>query len=311
MSAKIQFFIGKGGVGKSTTSALTALNIAHNGHDALLVSMDPAHNLRDIFQRQFSEKSFQVMPGLAVKEMDIEYWMKVYLKATETQLKKVYRYQSAFNIQNYYNILKYSPGLEEYALLLAFENVLHTADGKDEVIFDMPPTAMTMRFLSLPSITLIWLEELLKLRSQIYEKKEIISKIKFGKREIEQDKVKTRLQSLIDENGSLQEHFTAASTVINLVVNNNPLSLKESVRIRNKLDDIGINIRNVILNKAKNGEMIDDLKGMFDGYQIRRFPHSHKDLYGVDSLKTYLLEFSDEMNYSPSRPNSVSFVNHR
>ena len=40
---------GKGGVGKSTTSALTALHQAHLGHDTLLVSMDPAHNQGDIF----------------------------------------------------------------------------------------------------------------------------------------------------------------------------------------------------------------------------------------------------------------------
>ena len=137
MSVKIHFFIGKGGVGKSTTSALTALNLAHSNRETLLVSMDPAHNLKDIFQQQFSEKSFQVMRGLAVREVDIEYWMKVYLKDTESQLKKVYSYQSAFNIQSYYNILKYSPGLEEYALLLAFENVLHTADDKDEIIFPL------------------------------------------------------------------------------------------------------------------------------------------------------------------------------
>ena len=130
MAPKIQFFIGKGGVGKSTTSALTALNLAHTGHDTLLVSMDPAHNQSDIFQRQFSEKPKAVMRNLAVKEVDLDGWVATYLKDTQAQLKKAYSYQSAFNIQNYYNILKYSPGLEEYALLLAFENTLHTENEK-------------------------------------------------------------------------------------------------------------------------------------------------------------------------------------
>ena len=109
---------------------------------------------------------------------------------------------------------------------------------RDTIVFDMPPTALTMRFFSLPFITLIWLEELLKLRSQIYAKKEIISKIQFGKREIEQDKVKARLASLIDDHIHLQQHFIANGTAINLVLNNDPLSLAEAIRIRKKLGDI-------------------------------------------------------------------------
>ena len=139
MTPDIHFFIGKGGVGKSTTSALTALTLARSGRDTLLVSMDPAHNQRDIFQESFSEKPKLMMPLLAVKEVDTEYWIKTYLKDTESQLKKMYSYQSAFNIQGYYNVLKYSPGLEEYAMLLAFENMLLTETGREVIVFDMPP----------------------------------------------------------------------------------------------------------------------------------------------------------------------------
>jgi arsenite-transporting ATPase len=288
MGPNIHFFIGKGGVGKSTTSALTALNFAGAGRNTLLVSMDPAHNQRDIFQQDFSEKPCQVMPTLAIKEADSDYWSNIYLKGTLAQLKKAYSYQSAFNIQNYYNILKYSPGLEEYALLLAFENTLHTAEDKDDILFDMPPTALTMRFFSLPFITMIWLKELLKLRNQIYAKKEIISKIKFGKKEIQQDKVKARLESLMDEHGHLREHFTASSTGINLVLNNDHLSVAEAGRIGRKLSDIGIEIRRVLINKVKEGDRLEGITEQFNGYPITRFPLSSGELYGLDSLQHYV-----------------------
>jgi arsenite-transporting ATPase len=290
MAPKIQFFIGKGGVGKSTTSALTALNLAHTGHDTLLVSMDPAHNQSDIFHRQFSEKPKAVMRNLAVKEVDLDGWVATYLKDTQAQLKKAYSYQSAFNIQNYYKILKYSPGLEEYALLLAFENTLHTEMKRDTIVFDMPPTALTMRFFSLPFITLIWLEELLKLRSQIYAKKEIISKIQFGKRELEQDKVKARLASLIDDHIHLQQHFIANGTAINLVLNNDPLSLAEAIRIRKKLGDFGIDIDRLMINKVKKLEPIESITNQFNGYPVNRFPLSSGELYGLESLNKYILE---------------------
>jgi arsenite-transporting ATPase len=290
MGSMIQFFIGKGGVGKSTTSALTALNLAHMGYDTLLVSMDPAHNQGDIFQRQFSEKPTPVECHLAVKEVDLDLWIKTYLKDTQAQLKKAYSYQSAFNLQNYYNILKYSPGLEEYALMLAFENTIHTEKKRDHIVFDMPPTALTMRFFSLPSITLIWLKELLKLRGQIYAKKEIISKIQLGKRKIEQDKVKARLASMIDDHNHLQQHFIANGTGINLVLNNDQLSFSEAIRIRQKLADIGIDIGGVKINKVNGNAPMEDIASQFNGYPITRFPLSPNSLCGLETLNRYIQE---------------------
>ncbi|MGD9301161.1 MAG: ArsA family ATPase, partial [Desulfobacterales bacterium] len=175
MKPQLLFYIGKGGVGKSTTSAITAVHLSRNSRNILLVSMDPAHNQRDIFQRDFSEKTRRVSDHLAVKEVNVDYWIEKYLKDTEKTIKRTYSYDSAFNLQNYFNVLQFSPGLEEYALLMAFENIIHTFEDKDVIIFDMAPTALTLRFFSLPFITLIWLEELLKLREKIYAKKEIIS----------------------------------------------------------------------------------------------------------------------------------------
>ena len=137
--------------------------------------MDPAHNQCDIFQQNFSEKPRQVADHLAIKEVNVDYWIEKYLKETEKTIKQTYSYESAFNLQNYFNVLQFSPGLEEYALLLAFENIIHTFKDKNIIIFDMAPTALTLRFFSLPFITLIWLEELLKLRDHIFSKKEIIS----------------------------------------------------------------------------------------------------------------------------------------
>jgi arsenite-transporting ATPase len=283
-----QFFIGKGGVGKSTTAALTALSLAREGRDTLLVSMDPAHNQRDIFQLQFSEKPMQVTPNLAVREVDQEYWMATYLKETQKQLKKAYSYQSAFNIQNHYGILKYSPGLEEYALLRAFENIVQTEVQRDVIVFDMPPTALTMRFFSLPAITRVWLDALMKLRRQIYAKKEIVSKIQFGSREIEQDKVASRLTDLIDVHRRLREDLIAQSTRINLVLNPDRLSLAEAKRIRGKLEEIEMGIDHILINKVTGQSRLGDITAEFAGYSIHRIPLSSADLSGLGALNKHI-----------------------
>lgn len=288
MRQRLYFFIGKGGVGKSTTAAVTSVQLSRSSHDVLLVSMDPAHNQSDIFQQNFSEKPSPVSNNLAVKEVNVDYWIEKYLKETEKTIKQTYSYESAFNLQNYFNVLQFSPGLEEYALLSAFENIIHNNGNMDVIIFDMAPTALTLRFFSLPFITLIWLEELLQLRERIFAKKEIISKIKIGKKEIEQDKVKEKLKLLIKNYEHLREHFISDTTQINLVMNDDRLSFSEAFRIKQKLMDIGMKINTVVINKSRNNEVPDEIKKEFYSQKSILFPWSAKGLLGYEMLNEYI-----------------------
>jgi arsenite-transporting ATPase len=288
MKPRLLFFIGKGGVGKSTTSALTSIYLSSKHFKTLLVSMDPAHNQRDIFDRDFSEKPKPVSEMLMVKEVDTDFWIEKYLKETTAQIKDTYKYESAFNLQNYFNVLQFSPGLEEYALLLAFEDTLHKYDDLDFIVFDMAPTALTLRFFSLPFITLIWLEELLKLRSAIYKKKEIISKIKIAGREFELDRVKAKLEVLIGNYKHLQQHFASEKTKVNLVMNNDKLSFSEAFRIRQKLTDIGIKIDRIVINKLKEGENTAEIEKEFKKQQIGKLWLAPQGLTGYDVLKNYI-----------------------
>jgi arsenite/tail-anchored protein-transporting ATPase len=290
MEQQLHFFIGKGGVGKSTTSAITSVHLSNASMDTLLVSMDPAHNQRDIFMMDFSKKPKKIGNHLAVIEVDAEYWIGKYLKETQDNIKKTYRYESAFNLQNYFDVLKFSPGLEEYALLLAFENIIHTFTDKEIIVFDMAPTALTLRFFSMPLITLIWLEELLKLRKKIYDKKEIISKIKFGKKEIEQDTVKSKLELLIQGHQTLKELFMSKASIVNLVMNNDTLSFSESVRIKKRLTDIGIQIDRIVVNKVLNTEIEENIEKEFEDQKIVRFPFSSSSLIGYHAINEYIDE---------------------
>ncbi|MGD9412800.1 MAG: ArsA family ATPase [Desulfobacterales bacterium] len=288
MEPQLLFFIGKGGVGKSTSSALTAVHLASQSHKTLLISMDPAHNQCDIFEQDFSEKPKKVSETLLVKEVNTDFWIEKYLKETTDQIKDTYKYESAFNLQNYFNVLQFSPGLEEYALLLAFEDTLHKYGDRDFLVFDMAPTALTLRFFSLPFITLIWLEELLKLRSEIYRKKEIISKIKIAGREIEQDRVKAKLQSLIGNYEHLREHFLADTTRVNLVMNNDKLSFSEAFRIRKKLLDISIAIDRIVINKVTPSENTEEIESEFKAQKTTRFPFLAGGLSGHAALMDYI-----------------------
>jgi arsenite-transporting ATPase len=294
MKQQLLFFIGKGGVGKSTSSALTSVYLAAKPYNTMLVSMDPAHNQCDIFEQDFSEKPKKVSETLMVKEVDTDLWIERYLKETTAQIKDTYKYETAFNLQNYFNVLQFSPGLEEYALLLAFEDTLHKYSDQDFIVFDMAPTALTLRFLSLPFITLIWLEELLTLRSEIYRKKEIISKIKIAGKEIEQDKVKAKLKSLIGNYEHLREHFMSDTTRVNLVMNNDKLSFSEAFRIRKKLLDISIAIDRIVINKVTPSENTEGIESEFKAQKITRIPFLAGGLSGYDALMDFISANTEE-----------------
>ncbi|MCK5201063.1 MAG: ArsA family ATPase, partial [Spirochaetales bacterium] len=174
---KVIFFTGKGGVGKSTSSAIFAYKLAKAGKSVFLNSIDPAHNLHDIFDTKLGVIPKDVVDGLSVVETDLEQWVKKYLKDTEKEFKEVYKYQEAFNLHKYFRTLKYSPGLEEYAVLLALRDTIEKYSDRDYIVFDTPPTALTLKFLALPSVSLLWLRELVKFRQMILDKKEIVTKI--------------------------------------------------------------------------------------------------------------------------------------
>ncbi|WP_462324157.1 ArsA family ATPase [Desulfoplanes sp.] len=293
MTQHIHMFIGKGGVGKSTSSALTALYAATSGRKTLLVSMDPAHNQCDIFERRLSEKPEKVAENLEVMEVNDKAWEEKYLKETFRHLQETYSYQSAFGLGNYFKVLKYSPGVEEYALTLAFSHILERYADRDILVFDMPPTAQSLRFLSLPSITRIWLEELLKLRRAILKKKEIISAIKVGKKEMEQDRIASRLGKMGEQYCKLGDLFEGASMHMNVVMNPDKLAFSESLRIREKLAEIGIAPARVFLNKIRPEDDIDHVLKAFEGVPIQRLPMADYQVTGVDNLLAYMKDQPD------------------
>ncbi|MCK7484010.1 MAG: hypothetical protein M0C28_48785 [Candidatus Moduliflexus flocculans] len=65
------------------------------------------------------------------------------------------------NLDSFFDIMKYSPGTEEYAVLWAIEHI-HCDSGRDYdvVVYDTPPTALSLRFLAMPAISNLWVAEL-------------------------------------------------------------------------------------------------------------------------------------------------------
>lgn len=281
---ELHFFIGKGGVGKSTVSALSALAAARSGRQALLVSMDPAHNQQDIFGLAFGDRPRQVRPCLCVSQVDAADRAARYLKETARAVQRTYSYQGAYNLTHTFDILRLSPGLEALGLVLAFDRVVKSQ--VQVVYFDMPPTARTLDFFSLPATTLAWLEALLGLRRSIQAKKQIIAGIKTGGKQVARDRVEARLEGMIHENRRRKTLLSKAR--LHLVMNPEPLSLAESARFQARLRELGYTVNSLILNKALP-EDLGLLKSCgLEAPLVQVFSRFRGPLTGLTALDNYL-----------------------
>ena len=289
--ARHLFFLGKGGVGKSTLSAIEGLKEAGEAKECLIVSLDPAHNQSDIFEGSFGEKPKTVTKHLQVIEIDLESSIKKYLKGIESKIKESYRYLAAFNLENQFDIIRYSPGIEEYALLQAYNRISDKYVNMDTIIFDMPPTALTLKFFSLPKLSLLWLGKLQNLRNQIIEKREIITKIKFGSKTIETDKISKNLHDQASLYQNINKNFQDSSiTHLILVMNPDTLSLNESLKIRERIQSLNFIISCVMVNKYQGQEK--NIFNQFNESTIQYFALNQTPLTGLQNLKNYLKSLS-------------------
>jgi len=299
VTARVLFFVGKGGVGKSTNSSLFALKLARGGKRVLLNSIDPAHNLHDIFQTSLGSKPKQIVPGLEAMETDLDQWVKKYLKDTERDFRSVYKYQEAFNLHKYFKILKYSPGLEEYAVLLALVDTLRRFADRDFIVFDTPPTALTLKFLALPDVSLLWLSELSQFRQLILNKEQIVTRIRQGRKDAakERDPILAKIADMVDLYRGMSDLFKDSSvTRTFLVLNPDELSLAESQLIWKELANLGMKISCLIVNKAKrDGEFLKRIEGQFRDARLLLLPRiAGGELTGLKNLDSVELPMDIE-----------------
>ena len=260
---RVLFFIGKGGVGKTTGSAAVSVTLSKKGYKTLIVSIDPAHNLGDVFEVKLNDKPKQIAENLYAMELDMEKLIKAYLKHLEENLKHMYRYLTVINLEKYFEVLRFSPGIEEYATLEAIREILQRGEEWDIIIFDTPPTGLTLRVLALPEIALIWTKKLIEIRKKILEKRRAIENIQ-GERKFviegeeyklpsreEEDPVMKELEQYKAEIAFVRGVITSPKkTSVIAVMNPEMLALYETERAYEALRKFKIPFNLVVVNKV-------------------------------------------------------------
>jgi arsenite/tail-anchored protein-transporting ATPase len=168
---------------------------------------------------------------------------------------------------------------------LLFRTTISRYGGKDIIVFDMPPTALALRFFAAPSVSTIWIEQLIALRSIILERKEMITRVTLASSTVETDKILQRLERERTLYAGQTEALQREGSAIHIVINPDELSRQEGRRIGRELTALNLPLGRSMLNKA------DVTAGMDFDEELPApllLPRSAFELTGIEALHRYL-----------------------
>lgn len=187
-------FGGKGGLGKTTFSAATAYWLAQQGKKVLVFSVDPQASLSDIFQKDiFGKGPVKIMENLWAQEIDADQHIKAYQQEIRQKILDMYGFdQVPDEIEQYIQAASAEPAMEESAIFDAVVDIVVQGDY-DYYIYDLVPLGHALYYLSMAKVYDEWINKITKLREEMREYEEMVSRLKREK-ETEEDAILKELQ---------------------------------------------------------------------------------------------------------------------
>ncbi len=151
---RVVLHTGKGGVGKTSLAAATALGAAQHGHRVFLLSTDTAHSLGDAFGQAIGPAPIEIAPGLVAQEVDVLTELDRSWSSIQNWLRELLRAGTDDMVAE--ELLVF-PGMEELVALRAIREVEATGEY-DVCVVDCAPTGSTLRMLRFPDVLRIFME---------------------------------------------------------------------------------------------------------------------------------------------------------
>lgn len=161
------FFVGSGGVGKSSCASAAAVTLTEKEGPVLLLSVDPFHSLSDVLQCRMTDTETQVKgtKGLYAREIDFANWFTVLKKKLKEVVEPLFGPEAkgeplAIDKELFRNLLDMAPGgMDELAALSTVTDALVQERFK-RIVIDPSQSSNTVRMLELPAIARPWLSVL-------------------------------------------------------------------------------------------------------------------------------------------------------
>ncbi len=294
---RIILFTGKGGVGKTTTAAATALRCAEMGKKTLVISTDPAHSLGDAVDRELSPEPQEIAPNLYAQELDVYYSMKKYWGNVRILLLQVFQWQGVSNMVA--EELAALPGMEEASAFLWLDNYVQ-AKEYDVIIIDSAPTGETLTLLTLPQTVQWWMTRAFPFQKTAVQ---TVGAMVRGLTGIPLDKGFMELDELFSKLQRMQKTMTNPDVAsIRLVMNPERMVIQEARRAYTYLQMYGFNVDGVVVNRImpESGKKDSFFKSYIESqkkYLVEieesfaplpnfRVQHAGQEVFGLDLLRS-------------------------
>ncbi len=282
------FFTGKGGVGKTSLACVSAVRLADEGHEVLLVSTDPASNLKEVLDAPVDDTvgSVDSVPHLSAVNIDPEAAADDYRERVIEPMVGVLPEETVDQVEEQLSgaCTTEIASFDKFTQFLAGED----AAPYDHVVFDTAPTGHTLRLLELPAAWSDYIEENPEGASCLGP----VSGL-----EAQQERYTAAVEALQD----------AGRTTLVLVSRPEAAAFKEAARSSRELRDLGVTNQRLAVNGVFRAQAPDD--PLAEAMECRaeeavdRMPDALRDLprdtvplkgynlVGVDALRSLL---SDE-----------------
>lgn len=315
---RIVLVTGKGGVGKTTVAAATALRAADSGHRTLVLSTDPAHSLADAFDVALGDEPRHLSRDLDGQQIDTQSRLEAYWGEIRDQLMAILDWGGVRGLEAEEFLV--FPGMDELFALVEVQR--HAASGLyDTLIVDCAPTAETLRLLSLPEVLSWYFDRVFLTQKRVMKAaRPVLSRV--TSMPIPGDEVYDAAENVffaIERARRLLLDPTV--TTARLVVNPEKMVVSEARRTYTYLSLFGYAIDSVVVNRILpadlsdpyfsrwqiiQGEHLKDIERSFADVPVLRLRLFDEEMTGTDKLRTLSSELYGDrdpaVGFSGRRP---------
>jgi arsenite-transporting ATPase len=244
---RVILYSGKGGVGKTSLSAATAVRAAQIGHRTLVVSTDSAHSLADALDRPVGGTPTSIAPRLDALEVDVNQELSEHWGVIHDWLTRFMTFKGVE--ETVAEELAILPGMDELFSLLKVKSFAETG-AYDLVVIDCAPTGETVRMLAVPEILNFYFSRIFPIQRTVVRSVRPVAQ-RMTDMPIPTDDVFGALKALYQQMegmGPLLQNPKSSS--IRIVLNPERMVIKESQRLYTYLNLFGFSVDCVIANRV-------------------------------------------------------------
>ena len=253
---RVILFTGKGGVGKTSVAAATAVRCAAAGYRTVVMSTDPAHSLGDSFDRELGVNGTKIATNLWAHEVSSlhemqRHWAKLHEYAVEVFSTQGLDEVLADEVAN-------PPGMDEVASLMWIKHYAQR-DEHDVLIVDCAPTGETLQLLTFPDAAKWWLDKIYPWsRRAMRVARPVLQPMMHLP--LPSDEVYASLKDLLLDLDGMRKVLTDPEiTTVRIVLNLEKMVVKEAKRAYTYLSLFGYVTDAVIVNRILPGDLHDEL----------------------------------------------------